>query len=124
MDIIVTIPASVDFGQYRRELTEAAKRGETAYFSVGCLPKKTKIGERCYVVHKGYVRGYMRITELRPHSFTCTTTGKEWTGKFIGRSCEFVALFGEQTKMKGFQGFRYFDPVNPYGLPHLKIQPQ
>ena len=39
-------------------------------------------------------------------SFDCTTTGKEWAGKFISRSGPFHKL-KNPIPQEGFRGFRY-----------------
>lgn len=41
--------------------------------------------------------------------FACKVTGKKWKGNFIYRSGEFHYLPNPKPKMKGFQGFRYYD---------------
>ena len=66
-----------------------------------------KKGDKCYLVHNGYVMGWMEITGMEEKKFVCNTTGKEWNGKFILRSGPFHYL-DNKIKMKGFQGFRYF----------------
>lgn len=103
-DIIITIPKSINWKDYQQELNAAAN-GEVMNFKVNSFPN-TAIGKRCYVVHDGEIKGYMIISGMSEKSFTCTTTGKEWKGKFIERTGKFYKI--DSIKMKGFQGYRYF----------------
>lgn len=103
-DIIITIPKKIAWTNYQKELDRAFD-GEVMNFKVSNFPKTCK-GKRCYVVHDGYIRGYMIISKLSEKSFKCTTTGKVWAGKFIERTGKFFSL-DCPIKMRGFQGFRY-----------------
>lgn len=104
-DIVITLPKSVTWSDYELELEKAAA-GDIMSFKVANFPK-TEAGCRCYVVHDGHVRGWMRIVGLSEKTFKCTTTGKQWSGKFVDRSGKFNEI-SEPVPMKGFQGFRYF----------------
>lgn len=104
-DIMITIPKNISWEDYEKEL-EAAANGEVMNFKVQHFPKTSK-GNKCYIVHNGKVKGYMTISGLTEKSFTCSTTGKEWTGKFIERTGKFHKI--EEYDMKGFQGFRYLN---------------
>jgi hypothetical protein len=103
-DIIITIPKSIKWSDYQKEL-QAAEAGEIMNFKVNNFPK-TKVGKKCYVLHDGSIKGYMVISGLSEKDFTCTTTGKEWAGKFIERTGKFIPI--TPVPMKGFQGFRYY----------------
>lgn len=103
-DIIITIPKSIKWSDYQKEL-QAAEAGEIMNFKVNNFPK-TKVGNKCYVLHDGSIKGYMVISGLSEKDFTCTTTGKEWVGKFIERTGKFYPI--TPVPMKGFQGFRYY----------------
>lgn len=105
-DIIVTIPSNIDWSEYQKELDEVKDYKSTMYFKVNRLPVKTKIGKKCYLCYKGEIIGWMEIVELCSKDFTCTTTGKNWNGNFIGRSGPMHYLTNK-IKTKGFQGFRY-----------------
>lgn len=102
-DIVITLPKSVKWSDYEKEL-EAAARGEVMNFRVSNFPHTGK-GRRCYVVHDGRVRGWMEITGMTDKQFTCSTTGRKWHGKFVERSGKFHPVDGPA--MRGFQGFRY-----------------
>lgn len=103
-DIIITIPRGISWEEYEMEL-KAAKNGEIMNFKVNAFPK-TAIGKKCYIVHRGFIRGYMIISGFSSKKFTCSTTGKEWEGKFIERTGDFFPI--NSIKMIGFQGFRYY----------------
>jgi len=104
-DIVITIPATIKWDEYKLELDKAAK-GEILNYKVSNFPK-TDRGNRCYICYKGHVIGYHIIHDLVSHEFTCSTTGKEWKGKFVQRTGTFNEI--EPIPMKGFMGFRYFE---------------
>lgn len=107
MNIIITLPSNIEWSEYQKEL-DLVKDGEHILnFKVNNFPKNTKIGERCYLVHKGYVVGWMHIFGFSKKDFTCSTTNKEYIGKFIERSGHFYKI--KPIEMKGFQGFRYYN---------------
>lgn len=105
--IIITLPSSVKWEDYEKELDKVKDFSQNLNFKVPFFPKGIKEGDKCYMVHKGKVIGWMFITGMEEKDFTCTTTGKKWTGKFILRSGPFHYIH-ENIPMKGFQGFRYF----------------
>ena len=122
MDIVITIPSSTDWNEYKKELDAAENDGQILNYKVTAFPKHAGVGSKCYVVHKGYIRGYQIISGFSVQDFQCTTTGKYWAGKFIQRSGKFYKL-DKQIACTGFRGFRYFDDVThrPYiPLPILK----
>ena len=106
MDIIVTIPKSIVWSDYERELKEVEDFTSVMNFKTPNFPK-TSAGEKCYLVYNGYMIGWMLITGLSEKRFECTTTGKIWNGKFIERSGPLNRI--DPVPMKGFQGFRYFN---------------
>jgi len=107
-DIIITLPKNIKWGDYEKEL-EKAKNGEIMNFKVSNFPK-TKKGNKCYICHDGYIKGYMIIYGLEEKDFICTTTGKHWKGKFIQRTGDFYKI--NPVPYKGFQGFRYYNGDN------------
>lgn len=107
MDILITIPKSVSWETYTEEL-DRALRGEILHFKTSGFPKKARIGDRCFVVWKGAIRGCMYISGFSEKEFECSTTGKIWKGKFIERTGDFFVL-EDPIPFSGFQGFRYFD---------------
>lgn len=104
-DLVITLPKSVKWEDYEKEL-EAAANGDLLNFKVPNLPKEAKIGNKCYIVHNGEIKGWMEICGLIKGGFDCTTTGKRWDGNFVQRTGEFNYL-DEPIPMKGFQGYRY-----------------
>lgn len=103
-DIVITIPKSVDWSEYEKEL-EAVKDGKQVLnFKVNNFPKTAK-GNKCYLLHNGFIKGWMGIVGLSNKDFICSTTGKHWKGNFIERSGPFHKI--DPIPMKGFQGFRY-----------------
>lgn len=105
-DIIATLPKSIKWSDYQKEL-DAVKDGSSVMnFKVKSFPNTTA-GNKFYIVHNGAIRGWMEIVGLSEESFTCSTTGKEWGGKFVQRSGEFHPI--DPIPMKGFQGFRYYE---------------
>ena len=106
--IIVTLPASVKWEDYVKELDAARNYTCTLNFKVHNFPKGIKEGDKCYLVHQGFIKGWMEIVGFSEKSFECKTTGKQWKGKFIERSGPFHYLT-DKLPMTGFQGFRYFN---------------
>lgn len=105
-DVIITLPKSVKWEDYLKELKAVEDGKQILNFKVNHLPK-TNVGNRCYLVHNGFIIGWMKIVGLKNKSFTCGTTGRKWEGNFIERSGKFNYL-NDKIPMKGFQGFRYF----------------
>ena len=115
MDIIITLPSHVDWSEYMKELDAVKDWKSTMNFKVPFIPKNIKKGDRCYLVHQGYIIGWMSIIGTSSNdSFDCTTTGKKWSGCFIQRSGPFHYI-DKQIPMKGFQGVHYFNHEE-YGI--------
>lgn len=109
-DIVITIPKTIKWSDYQKELDAVKDGNQVLNFKVRNFPN-TKIGNKCYLSHNGNIIGWMKIVGLSEKSFTCTTTGKVWSGKFIERSGPFHYL-ESPIPMKGFRGFRYFNKLN------------
>lgn len=107
VDILITLPSSTDFIVYQKELKEVEDGSSVLNFKVPFFPNKSKVGNRCYLVYKGNIIGWMKIVGFEEKAFTCETTGRKWNGKFIQRSGKFH--FISPIPYKGFQGFRYVD---------------
>ena len=105
-DIIVTIPKSIKWDDYKKELKAVEDGSQIMNFKVAAFPK-TSIGSKCYLLYDGYIRGWMNIVGMEEKSFTCSIKGIDWKGKFIERSGKFNEI--EPIRMNGFQGFRYFN---------------
>lgn len=105
-DIIITIPKKIKWIDYEKELEKVIDKSQVINFKVNFFPK-TNVGNKCYLVYDGFIRGWMEIVGLENKKFKCTTTGKVWEGKFIERSGPFHEI--EPIPMKGFRGFRYMN---------------
>ncbi len=112
--LIITLPSKVRWDDYENELKKVANYKRVINFKVPNFPKGIHKGDKCYIVHNGFVKGWMEIVGFSEQPFICTTTNKKWDGKFIQRSGPFHYL-EEKIPYKGFQGFRYFD-LNEYKL--------
>lgn len=106
LGICITIPKTIKWEDYQKELDAVADYSQEMNFKVPFLPKDVKVGDRCYLCYNDEIIGWMTISSLGPKSFDCTTTGKEWEGNFISRSGPFHKL-KTPTPCKGFRGFRY-----------------
>lgn len=106
--IIITLPSNEKWDEYENELEKVKNYSNVMNFKVHNFPKGITKGDKCYIVHKGFIKGWMEIVGFSEKRFTCNTTNKEWFGKFIERSGPFHYMT-EKIPMKGFQGFRYFD---------------
>lgn len=104
-DIIITIPKTISWTDYEKELKVVEDFSQVMNFKVSNFPK-TQIGNKCYLLYDGNIIGWMKIVGLSEKDFTCSTTGKQWKGKFVERSGPLNKI--EPIPMKGFQGFRYF----------------
>lgn len=105
-DIVITLPKTIKWSDYEKELDTVKDGKQVMNFKVGHFPKISP-GAKCYILHDGFVRGWMTVVKLSEKNFTCSTTGKEWKGKFIERTGKFNKI--EPIPMQGFQGFRYFN---------------
>jgi len=104
-DIIITIPAKIEWEDYKKELSKVENGVGILNFKVSKFPKDAHVGNKCYVVHRGFIKGYMIISGFSEKNFKCQITGKKWVGKFIERTGKFHYI--EPEPMYGFQGFRY-----------------
>lgn len=105
-DIIITLPASIDWKIYQKEIGLAKDYSNVMNYKVHTFPKRTKIGCKCYLCYRGNIIGWMEIVDMQEKEFTCSTTGKKFIGKFIVRSGPFHKI--EPIEMKGFRGYKYF----------------
>ena len=109
MDWIVTIPKTVSWEFYQKELVAVADGSLVMSYKTRYFPKGMKVGDRCFIVNNGEVRGWMQIVGL-VHALSpwrCTTTGTVWSaGKYIQRAGTFYVIKGQ--KMTGFRGVRKY----------------
>ena len=107
MDICITIPKTVAWGEYQKEL-DAVKDGTAELnYRVPFKPNADTF-DRCYLCHDGEIKGWMYITRVaHREGFTCTVTGKYWPDSwYVARSGSFHEL-KNKPKLKGFRGIRY-----------------
>lgn len=111
--IIITIPKNINWKDYEKELKAVEDGKMEMHYKVHVLPRDVNVGDRCYVCHDGFVRGWMKISHIGPiNGFRCTTTGKDWDGgNYISRTGKFHYLKNPYP-MKGFMGFRKVDDRN------------
>lgn len=105
MNIIITLPSDISWEDYKKELSFVEDETNVMNYKVGRLPKTVEIGDKCFLVHKGFIKGWMKICGMKEHGFKCSTTGKYWEGNFIQRTGKFNYI--EPISMTGFQNFRY-----------------
>jgi len=99
MNIIITVPKTIKWSEYLKEIEKCRDYKEVMNF---------KVGDRCYVTHNGIVKGWMEVVGFSTRGFDCTTTGQDWSdGNYVQRSGEFHGI--ESVEMKGFQSYRYCD---------------
>lgn len=104
-DIVITLPSSIPWEDYQREIDLVADGSSVMNFKVTSFPLNSEVGMKCYLCHRGQVLGWMKIVGMTEKNFCCSTTGKEWSGKFIQRSGPFHKI--DPIPMRGFRGFRY-----------------
>jgi hypothetical protein len=104
-DIAITLPSSISWEDYQKEIDLVTDGSNVMNFKVNSFPVNSGVGMKCYLCHRGQMLGWMEIVGMVENDFTCSTTGKEWSGKFIQRSGPFHKI--DPIPMKGFRGFRY-----------------
>ena len=111
--ICITIPKTVSWETYKKELAKVEDESQIMNFKIPTYPKEVSAGDRCYIVHNGYIKGWMKIFNIvKRDSFECTTTGKNWNdGIYIQRTGKFHPLETE-VPMKGFKGYKYIDEID------------
>ncbi len=109
---VVTVPKAVQWKDYQRELDVVVDGTAVLNFRVRGFPKALRVGDRCYIVNDGRVRGWMTIVGkvVAVECWQCVISGKWWgAGRYIQRSGKFHALDPEP-EMIGFQGVRRYPP--------------
>ena len=105
-DIIITLPKSVKWEDYEKELNQVKDWSNVMNFKVTNFPANTEIGKKCYLCYNNHIIGWMKIVGFEEKEFICNTTGKKWKGKFIQRSGP-LNYINPKIPMNGFRGFRY-----------------
>lgn len=105
--LLITLPSSIEWNDYEKELNVIEDESQVINFKVPFLLKNAHNIKRVYLVHKGYIVGWQKFVGTSDKPFKCSTTSKNWEGKFIQRTGPFHKI--EPIACKGFQGFRYYD---------------
>lgn len=110
MNIIITIPKSIKWEDYQKELKAVEDESQEMNYKISTCPKDVHVGDRCYLVYDGYIRGWMKISNIgKKDEFVCTTTGSYWKeGYYVSRTGKFHPL-KNPIPMKGFMGYRKTD---------------
>lgn len=127
MDVAITIPKTTSWETWLEEARsassgcgrtrETAKGGEPfgnaqgkLRYHIGRKPKKLRAGERCFVLHDGFLRGFHYVKKISYScGLKCEVAGKSWPeGYYLVRSGRFFQL-EDPIAMKGFRGFRYVE---------------
>lgn len=107
LGMCITIPKTIKWSDYEKELKAVEDGTQEMNYKIPTVPKDVHVGDRCYVCHDGYIKGWMKISNIGKRSgFNCTTTGKEWNeGCYVSRTGKFHYL-DRPVPMKGFMGYR------------------
>lgn len=107
-DWVITIPQTIKWMDYMEEVY-AVERGDLVMNYRLPHKPKAQVGDRCFVVWFGRIRGWMRIVGVvNRDGFTCETTGAVWpAGWYIQRAGVWHPI-DNQPEMKGFRGIRRY----------------
>jgi len=106
---LITIPKTTSWETYQEELDSVRDGVLSLNYKTRYFPKEMEVGDRCYILWNGQVRGWMTITQLvdLKNPWVCQTTGNTWpAGKYIRRSGQWNPVDGP--KMTGFRGIREY----------------
>ena len=108
--ICITIPKKIKWEDYEKELKAVEDESKEMNYKIPTLPKDVHAGDRCYVCHDGFIKGWMKISNIgKRDKFNCTATGNEWDEGFcVSRTGKFHYL-DNPIPMKGFMGYRKMD---------------
>lgn len=111
-NIIVTTPKT-EIENAKKEAEHCLSNGGGYYFrKVHKIPKDIVIGEsKVYYVEDGFIRGFALVIGCDEKSEKCEVTNKEYNGGIIYMTASSWKWI-KPIKMKGFQGWRYFDDNN------------
>lgn len=104
--LLITLPSSIKWEDYEKELKAVEDESQVMNFKVPVLPKNVSNIERVYLIHKGNIVGWQKFVGTSDKPFKCSTTDKNWDGKFLQRTGPFHKI--NPIEHKGFQGFRYY----------------
>lgn len=113
MNIIITWPKTRPLESYVEECAKAHERGQQINFRIPNQPRVIVdlLGQRCYVVYDGFVRGWHHIVEIMWRGEGIVkdpVTGENWPeGWYVVRDPLYFPWLGSPVPMRGFQGIRY-----------------
>jgi len=105
-DIIMTWRREYSWSEHLRVISPARDRSRIFYCALPFLPKRTKPGDRLYVVYRGHVQGWIEIDKFC-HEFIDKEDNHR-VGSFVGITGPFHHIH-DLYPMRGFQGWRYFN---------------
>lgn len=110
--LLITIPKTIKWEDYEKELDAVKDESQEMNYKVSSKPQRVNIGDRCYLCHNGYIKGWMKISNITyKDGFDCTTTGEHWDkGWYVSRTGEFHKL-DKEIPQKGFMGYKYIDEI-------------
>lgn len=74
--IVITIPKKIKWEEYEKELKVVEDGSHEMNYRLPTLPKDVNIGNHCYICHDGFIKGWMKISNIGEKTrFVCTTTG-------------------------------------------------
>ena len=105
--ICITIPKKIKWEDYEKELKQVEDGTYEMNYKLPTLPKDVHAGDKCYICHDGYIKGWMLISHIgQRKGFDCATTGRNWSdGYYVSRTGKFHYL-QNPIPMKGFMGYR------------------
>lgn len=106
-NILITIPLASwkDWEEAEKVLSKVD--AQTLFYTANfgkSNPKQVEVGDLCFLVHSGKVRGRMEIVDFSQETFQCRRTGKLHKGK-KALLAGYQAFNGPD--QKGFMGYRY-----------------
>lgn len=90
--LIITLPSKIQWNDYEKELRKAANYKYVLNFKVHNFPKGIHKGDKCYIVHNGYIKGWMEITGFSEETFQCTTTKQNGKVNLFKEADHFIIL--------------------------------
>ena len=108
MDWIIALPSTA-WSKHREQLQTIEDGYTVVYFSVVKMPEEMEMGDRLWLLWKGKIKGWIKISYFgRMRRFHCKTTDKHLPeGLYVQVSGRFHEIKGK--KMRGFKGIRKYN---------------
>lgn len=111
-DIIVTTPKN-KMAIAEGEARHCIEAGGGFYFrTFRNVPCYLGLGSRIFYVEDGYIRGFSEVHKIKDGNMQCGTTGYDWGDGIHAIMPAYSWKWIQPIKMKGFQGWKYFDAKN------------